>query len=202
MAGQQVGSRSIPTIPRVAGVISCSVAVRSIWRRLKDGPTQMWFRWDRAHRKRVAPRMWACLYGETVHGSAWVGLQLLVHHVHHHRHSQRERWELGVYWVALRCWRNKGWGSDSGRSVYSSLPPPRRVLIILTIIEDSTQQLMVNFHEFLHNDRRVVVCHGVLSKLRCQALHVEVTAQQCREDPVGTISPARAAQPMSVMSQT
>lgn len=79
------------------------------------------------------------LYGETVHGSAWVGLQLLADHVHGHRHSQLERWELGVDCVALRRWRNKGRESGSERSAYSSLPSPRRVLIILTIIEDGTQ---------------------------------------------------------------
>lgn len=72
------------------------------------------------------------LYCETVHGSAWVGLQLLVHHVHRHRHSQRERLELGVNWVALRRWRDKGRGSGSERSAYPSWPSPRRVLIILT----------------------------------------------------------------------
>ena len=39
MAGQRVRSRPIPTIPTVAGVISCCVAVRSIWGQLKNsGP--------------------------------------------------------------------------------------------------------------------------------------------------------------------
>lgn len=52
---------------------------------------------------------------------------------------------------------------------------------------------MANFHGFQQNARRVVVCHGVLSKLRGQALHVEVTARQCTDDPVGTISPAHVS---------
>lgn len=140
------------------------------------------------------------LNGETVHGSAWVGLQLLVHHEHHRRHSQRERWELGVNWVALGRWRNKGQRSGSERSAYPSLPSPRGVLIILTYIEDDTQQLMANFHGFLQNARRVVVCHGVLSKLRCQALPARgshgpaMHRRSCGDHPYRL--------PMSVMSQS